>query len=156
MIGMSRLTLRTGELFALRRGSVGAPTGGLRGLMLASLLIGIGFSGCAATTGLSNDDAAQEQTHDGTAPGRSFGCGAARADGGGSATCVVGQSYCSIYEPQQLVPTPQPGACVTLSGTLAACVENPTCACVLANISCAGVPSCSESDGAITVACMQV
>jgi hypothetical protein len=79
---------------------------------------------------------------------------------GGSPTCVVGQSYCNAFFSSVPPATIPSLSCVSLTGALAACADNPTCACICpqgaqALQTCLLNCFCSDEGGRATVACFQ-
>jgi hypothetical protein len=76
---------------------------------------------------------------------------------GGAVSCIVGESYCHIESSNEpgFAPT---GACIGLSGSLAACSDTPNCACLCAHgAQCHTECSCRDDiDGVATVSCFPI
>jgi hypothetical protein len=84
----------------------------------------------------------------------------APADAGPPVSCVVGQSYCSVYSTKLVGALPSRG-CTSLSpdGGLGVCADNPTCSCICAQMAgefCNGLQcACDDSGGFVTISCQQ-
>lgn len=76
----------------------------------------------------------------------------------GSASCIVGESYCHIESPNEPGFFAPVGSCVDLSGSLAACSDTPNCECLCSHGTwCHTECSCTDnSDGVATVSCFPI
>jgi hypothetical protein len=85
------------------------------------------------------------------------GNGGAKGGAGESVICVVGQSYCQVESiPAGGLPI---HTCVDLTGALAACAGNPTCACICPSqgFGCQTGCYCTETVGGfVTMLCTEI
>jgi hypothetical protein len=93
--------------------------------------------------------------HDGPPLGKPYTCSGgpfSTGDGGEvQVTCVVGQSYCSSYQLQSVVPHPAVPSCQAVPSN---CADNPTCACIHSNSG--GLCSCKDYGGFVNVSCQMI